>query len=293
VLNCGYKVVAADGAAGGGTAVKSVSWSTGPPPAPTGCVASISTNPAPMTTAGGTASVSVAGCQPAGVTYAWSKNGSPFSSPWSVLAAPAADTLLAGGTAGYTNSYQVQVCNGSTCITVPASTPLSVAVPGTSGGGGAIDVSACTAAGYTGHGIVIPYPVSGNSTRVWTQNFATFGNNEMIVVGFQTPAAEISPGASILLSYQAGNDHNLRLATLSTQPCVVATSTATSSTILGSLAQNQSPNFNILVTGTAASWQVKLQPSTWYYVNYVNRRDYNGAASCTTGDCRAYIDFNN
>jgi len=74
---------------------------------------------------------------------------------------------------------------------------------------------------------------------------------------------------------------------------VVATSTATSSTILGSLAQNQSPNFNILVTGTAASWQIKLQPSTWYYVNYVNRQNYNGTTSCATGDCRAYIDFNN
>jgi len=65
-----YTVTGTNAIAPGPTSpVFNVTWSTGPPPAPTGCVASISTVPSPLTTAGGTATVSVSGCSPGTVSY--------------------------------------------------------------------------------------------------------------------------------------------------------------------------------------------------------------------------------
>ena len=70
-----YTVKGTNGAgAGNQSSALNVSWNVGAPPAPTGCVASITTNPSTLTNAGGTATVSVSGCSPANVTYSWTKN---------------------------------------------------------------------------------------------------------------------------------------------------------------------------------------------------------------------------
>jgi hypothetical protein len=283
----GYRVQGTNAIAQGGISPTfNVTWSSGPPPNPTGCVASISTVPTVLTNAGGTATVSVSGCSPANVTYNWSKNGSPN---WNTTATPPADALGTGGTAGYTNSYQVSVCNGASCVTVPAN-PLTAFVPGT-GGGSSIDVSACTALGYTGHGVDIAYPTTVNSPRVFTdKTVGNFGANDMIVVRFVAAASE-GNGSNLVASEWASFPAAFRLATLATAPCVVATSATPTATILASKI-SQAPGLNMSLT--AQFGVIKLTPGATYYVNYVNRDSYNStSSSCNAGNCGMYIDFNN
>jgi hypothetical protein len=263
-----------------------VPWNVGAPPAPTGCVASIATNPSTLTNAGGTATVSVSGCSPANVTYDWSRNGLPG---WSTSATPAADPLASGGTIGSTTSFQVNVCNGSTCINVPAGNPLTAFVPGTGGGGSGVDLSACVAAGYTGKVVDIPYPASTANARVFTKtNLGTFGNNDMIIVRFVAQGPETNVGAMIQMGFD-GLDVG-RLVTLSTQPCAVATAFPPTSTILQSQVSDK-PIIRASVDAVKAGY-AKLTQGVTYYVNYVNRSDYNGSPTCTSSTCGAYIDFN-
>jgi hypothetical protein len=284
----GYTVKGTNAIAQGGVSpVFSVTWSSGPPPNPTGCVASISTVPTVLTNAGGTATVSVSGCSPANVTYNWSKNG---AAGWSASATPPTDTLGTGGAAGYTNSYQVSVCNGASCVNVPTANPLTAFVPGT-GGGSSIDVSACTALGYTGHGVDIAYPTTANSTRVFTdKTVGNFGANDMIVVRFVAASAEAN-GSNLVASEWASYPAAFRLATLSTAPCVVATSPTASGTVIASKI-SQAPGLNMSLTPLFGV--IKLTPGATYYVNYVNRDAYNStSSSCNAGNCGMYIDFNN
>lgn len=271
--------------------VFNVTWTVGAPPPPTGCIASLSPNPSPMVNGGGTATVSVSGCVgTAGLTYNWMKNGS-FG--FGTTATPAADQLPAGGSAGYTNSYQVKVCNGAdqvtNCVLVPAAAPLSVNVPGT-GGGGTIDLSACTALGYVGHGVDMVYPTVRNSTRILTTSVGNFGANDMIVARFVAPASE-SNGSTLIASEYSIYPAAYRLATLSTSPCVVATSGIPSGAVLKSVI-SQAPTFSMSLAGGLGV--VKLTPGATYYVNYVNRDAYNSISnSCGSGNCAMYIDFNN
>jgi hypothetical protein len=275
-----------------------VTWSSGPSPAPAGCVASITTNPSPLTNAGGTATVSVTGCSPAGVTYNWSKNG---AAGWSTSASPAADTLGSGGTAGFTNSYQVQVCNGGTCINVPASNPLTAFVPGSGGGGGgaALDMSSCTQQGLTGRLYDLPYSTTANinddSGNVSPPG--SFGNSDVIVVRFTVPAnTPIGDLSSFQTNPTAGYPYVNRIATLSTDPfsCLIATSTFLGGGVIATIAGTQTPLMSFAVGG--AFGRATLLPGATYYITYVNRNAYGASAaqgSCTAGDCKMDFHFQN
>jgi hypothetical protein len=82
-----------------------------------------------------------------------------------------------------------------------------------------------------------------------------------------------------------------RLATLSTAPCVVASSGVPSGSVIASRI-SQAPSFNMSIAGGFG--MIKLTPGATYYVNYVNRDAYGGtASSCGVSDCAMYIDFNN
>jgi len=273
-----------------------VSWSSGPQPAPTGCVASIATNPSPLTNAGGTATVSVAGCSPAGVTYNWSKNG---ASGWSTSPTPAADTLGSGGTAGFTNSYQVQVCNGGTCINVPASNPLTAFVPGSGGGGGgsALDMTSCAAQGLTGRLYDLPYSTTGNVNDD-TANVSppgSFGNSDVIVVRFTTPSIA-SDTSQLQINPTAAYPQISRLVTLSTDPfsCLIAGSPTSFNGVIATTTGTFAVlNFTV---GAPVFGRTTLLPGTTYYVTYVNRNTYGAPAaqgSCTAGDCKMDIHFQN
>jgi hypothetical protein len=273
-----------------------VTWTVGAPAAPTGCVASIVTSPTTLTNAGGTATVSVFGCSPGGVTYNWSRNG---QSGWSTSAAAPVDSLGAGGTAGYTNSYQVSVCNGATCINVP-SNPLTAFVPGSGGGGGAgFDLTGCTFAGYTGRGLDVTYPAAANTSVLNGAQKAspggTFGNSDALVVRFTTPA---SGNAVFQPAGLPPSQNTSRVYALSTQPCQFATSSTPTGAILYA-ASGQSPAINIILGACSSSvpqfclGKAYLQPNTTYYVTMVNRTTFGGGPSCSSGNCDMRIDFNN
>ena len=100
---------------------------------PTDCVATINgSTTVTLTSAGGNVTLSVAGCRPVGgLTYAWSRNGvAGVSTAPSYVDTPGANPLLGPNntTSARTSSYQVQVCNGTACVTVPA-VPLTAVVP--------------------------------------------------------------------------------------------------------------------------------------------------------------------
>ena len=263
----------------------------GGPNPPTGCVASIVTNPTTLTNAGGTATVSVAGCSATGVlTYSWSRNG---LSGWSTSATPPADQLAAGGTSGSTTSYQVQVCNdGLSCVYVPGN-PLTAFVPGTGGGGGAgIDLTGCTAAGYTGRGLDVAFPATATTSKA----SGTFGNNDALVVRFTTPAAGVNDQTVFQPAGNPPSQNTSRVYTLSTQPCQFTTDGSLTGSILYTVS-SQSPAITINIgacpyTGSWCSSAAYLQPNTTYYVTMVNRTTFGGAPSCSFASCDMRMDFN-
>ena len=139
------------------------------------------------------------------------------------------------------------------------------------------------------------YPVTANTPRAYTSDVGPFGNNDIFVVAFTAPAlgAEVTPGSTMQMAYVGGFDHNRRLATLATEPCVVATSATVGGKIRASVVGSQQPSFSMALIGTAPTYPIKLAPGETLYVNFVNRLDYNGTPSCTTSDCRAFVDFIN
>jgi len=120
--------------------------------------------------------------------------------------------------------------------------------------------------------------VPGSNKRV----AATYGDGEVLVVRFTTPNA---PGAaSLQISQAAGQKQLFRLATLATQPGVVAKAPGGTSQL------SQSPVFHFVVGGTARLGVFVLAPSTTYYLNVINADSYGGAP--TPGKYGALIDFN-
>jgi hypothetical protein len=218
--------------------------------------------------------------------WSWTKNGAAFASGTAATDTLPANTL----TTAVSTTYQATATNAGATPTV---TTQVVNVAGV-GGGSTIDLSACTAAGYVGHGVDIPYPLTGNSARVYTAaSVGNFGGSDMIVVRFVAPTSEITVGSRMSAGeysiYPAAN----RLATLSTAPCVVATAPGASGNILAS-SKSQAPVFDLALIGTGGFSQIKLTPGTTYYVNYVNRDYYNNpSSSCTKSNCAMFIDFQN
>ena len=171
------------------------------------------------------------------------------------------------------------------------------------GGGGAIDLSGCTSAGYVGRGLDVTYPTAGNTSIANGASAASpsgsFGNNDAIVVRFTTPAAGVN---DVTVFQPAGNppaQNTNRVYSLSTQPCQFATQSTPSGSILYGVS-SQSPAITVKIgtcpyTGVyvgycySAAW---LQPNTTYYVTMVNRTTFGGAGSCAYGSCDMRIDFN-
>ena len=290
---CVYRVAATDATTGSGAATVTVNWTTTPPASPSGC--SITPNPSSLPNTGGSVTLTAVctGNTNSSTTWQFTKGGANFGGvSTGASGTSTSDSLAANtGTAATTTTYGMVVTNAGAPSTSVTNT---VTVAGTGGGGGSFDLSACTAQGYTGRGVDIPYPVSANSARVFTPNLGNFGPNEMIVVRFVAPTSETTPGATIVASEYSSYAPAFRLATLSTKPCEVAPSTAITASILGSTI-SQAPNFSMALNGTGGfSYPIKLTPGATYYVNYVNRQAYgSSASSCPSGNCAMYIDFKN
>jgi hypothetical protein len=131
----------------------------------------------------------------------------------------------------------------------------------------------------------IAWPQGGNTPRLPIPNFG----DGVLVIRFVTPAASTRQ-PSLQVSQIGGTPQVFRLATLATQPGVVAMKPGASGPILAS-AVSQSPVFR-LVVGTGRVGLIGLAPSTTYYLNVVNRDGYSGPSNCT-GKCGVNIDFTN
>ena len=127
----------------------------------------------------------------------------------------------------------------------------SYTVGGVPPGTGSVDLSACTAQGFTGKLMDLSY-APGN-TRLSSDTLGSFGNANALVLRFTTPAVA-GDTSSIQFSQIAGTPQVFRLATLATQPCQVATSAGSSGSIIAS-AVSQSPELQI-----ADRWSIQARP---------------------------------
>ena len=243
-----------------------------PPGAPTNCRASISTNPSPLTSAGGTATPSVTcDAPPVGsvITYSWTKGGAAFSCSTSTCSA---DPLPANTTASnQAYSYKPTPCIGTACANVAA---VTATVPGSGGGGGggggAID---CSAAGYA-RTITIDL-TWGAPRRMFTADGGGFFPTDAVVLRFTTGAAT-SPdnlGSVHGVEYQAVS--SVRHGTLSTQACDFGKGLFPPYSDVKSI----SPQLYFTVGGSSFHGYPVLQPNTTYYVNLYNVQPAGCAAN--------------
>ena len=106
---------------------------TTPPGAPQGCIATVNSAPTlTLPSTGGNANLAVTCSSPTtGLSFNWSRNGVPgAATAASWIDTPLANPALGAntGTIDKISSYQVQVCNGLSCVTVPT-VPLTATVP--------------------------------------------------------------------------------------------------------------------------------------------------------------------
>lgn len=262
---CVYQVVVADGAKGG-TATQTVSWTSGPPPAPIGCTESGTTTPPTLTSAGGGLQLNANCTSPtSGITYSWTRNGGA----WSTLQNPT-DTLAANsGSGAVPYTYQATACNGASCTVITPIVPESV--PGSGGGGG-------------GGGISCP---GFNNTYVLVENWASptrmygnFGTNDIVVVQFTTGSLTAPGKGGGIEGIEFGSSPTVRVASLSATPCDFSTALETQS--------SQTVILQYMVGGTSLPGIPALQPSTTYYANIKNAPN---PACAKTGVCNMAIDF--
>jgi len=246
-----------------------------PPPAaeaPTGCVATIATTPATLTSAGGSAQLNVTGCSATGaVTYNWRRNGvanASTSASWSSSLPANTNT-----TAASTTTYQVQACNGTACATFPA-TPLTAVVPAAAAGGtGTAWNGLCE--GFAGT-TVVDLPWAHNRFQ------ASMGPSDVIVVRFKTGSGS-SMWSGSLSGAEWGSASSKRYATLSDKPCDfvgLKGASASSSTSVTNY-------FNVGLTSTDTYYPL-LAPNTTYYWNIKNVDPISCASS---GVCTMFVEL--
>ena len=124
---------------------------------------------------------------------------------------------------------------------------------------------------------------SGNNVRLQVPDFGS----GVLVVRFTTPASS-TRNPSLQVSQLPGAPQVFRVATLSTQPGLVAA--GPSAMVLAS-AVSQSPVFRLTV-GTGRLGLVGLKPATTYYRNVANRDNYAAPCNCN-GNCGVNVDFTN
>lgn len=256
-----------------------------PPPlgAPTGCTASVTTNPATLTSAGGTATLHVSNCSPStGLSYTWTKNGASFST-----AQTAVDTLAANTstTTASTTSYQVNVCNGSACTGNLPSAPLTATVPAASGGpSGGIS---CAAQGFSK---TIVYNWDWNSTvpqldtayMADTTGGQGVGTNGILVVAFTPTGPADSNNLSFIdaIGYPSPNQGNVMTLSISTQPCDLTVPDPGTSV-------SYAPTVTYGIGTVAVRWwdgkptAHALTPGVKYYINVAGRD--GSANTCAPG----------
>jgi hypothetical protein len=270
---------------------------------------------ASLTSSGGSGNI-IINCGPA------KSGGAPSCSSLSVTPAtnannPSSITLTANCTAG-TNPITSYTFSGTGVNTSQGGASLVVTAPTTSvtysvtasdgslssnsvsgsytvggAGTGSVDLSACTAKGFTGILMDLQY-VAGAQTRLSSDKFGSFGNRNALVLRFTTPAVA-GDTSSIQFSQLAGTDQVFRVATVATLPCQIATAPGASGSILTSNGVSQSPSFPLQIGGVSSLGRTALNPGTTYYITVVNRNGYKDTVgSCTkSSSCGVFMDLLN
>lgn len=262
--NCMYRLNASDPVNGTGTKILTISWA---PPAviPSGC--SIAGAPTSAVAANTAVSLSV-NCSSGGVATAYS---------WSGGFATGATTQQVSGAVAATTTFTATASNsGGTATTAP----VTVTVTGSTGGGGSISCP-----GWNTLVLDLNWASAGN-VAADSAGQGSFGNNEMVIARFTTPAGTAANlGHISAYEWPGGGGPVPRTAALSATPCNVDTSLAA-----GALTQASTPNIYYRVGGTDAYYPV-LQPNTTYYFNIINRNSA-GSHSCGAGVCPIRVELN-
>ena len=235
----------------------------------------MTTNPATLTSAGGTATLHVANCTPStGLSYTWTKNGANFSTAQTAVDTLAANTSTSTAS---TTSYQVNVCNGSACTGNLPSAPLTATVPVASGGnppGGAVS---CAAQGFAK---TIFYDWDWNSTvpqldtayMADTTGGQGVGGNGILVVAFTPTGPADNNNLSFIdaIGYPSPNQGNVMTLSISTQPCDLGVPEPGTSV-------SYAPTVTYGIGAVAVRWwdskptAQSLTPGVKYYINVAGR----------------------
>jgi hypothetical protein len=243
--------------------------------APTGCQGTATPNPVPA--AGGTVTLGVTGC-----------SGTPTYSAWtSGIAPPSGNTLTVPSYTGTSNRAIVasrQACDATVttaCVNVTAQTTQLAPASG-GGGGGAGGAISCPGFANT---IVIDldYAVGVQSGKTTS---ATFGNTEIVVARFTTPATvnNYGYGGYLTVGQAEASLASLRNVALSTTACDF-TPTARGKNVASGIAPSMF--FSAPKVGETAV-PPNLLPNTTYYFN-VKNLDALGVGQCSSGNCPVLV----
>jgi hypothetical protein len=242
--------------------------------APTGCRGTATPNP--VGAAGGTVTLGVTGCSVTPTLGAWT---SSFALSGSTLTVPSYT-----GTSNRAITANVQACDPTVttaCVNVTAQTTQLAPAGGGGGAGGAIS---CPGFSNT---IVIDLNYTAGVQSGKTTSGATFGNAEIVVARFTTPATVNSYGYGGYLSVVQAD------ASLASQRTVALSTTACDFTVQATshtnVAHGINPNVYFYAPKVGVAPLVwSLQPNTTYYFNVTNR-DALGMGQCSSGNCPVLV----
>jgi hypothetical protein len=251
------------------------------PGAPTGCIASVNgSSSVALPTSGGSASLSVTCASPSsGLTYNWSRNGSLGASTaasWTDTSATNPSLGANSSTVDKISSYQVQVCNGGACVTVPQS-PLTATVPAAGAGGWN-----GTCPGFNNTRVLTLNWAA--PSRLYTANLGLFTANDALVVKFTTGNNPTTTSLPRIAAAEYQSSPSTRHAVLSSTPCDFNPQAAAGASVVGS----SITMIFAIEPGSGFGYYPVLQPNTTYYVNIKNVEN----ASCAISNaCDMFVDL--
>lgn len=238
--------------------------------APTGCQGTATPNP--VAAAGGVVTLAVTGC-----------SGTPTYGAWtSGIATPVGSQLTVPSYTGTSNRpivASIQACDATVttaCVNVTAQTTQLAPAGGGGGAGGPIS---CTGFANT---IVLDMNYTVNVPSIKDTTDMTFGNTDIIVARFTTPATVNNYGFGGYLSVvEFGGLPNNRTVALSTTACDF-TPTPRGKNFASAFTPNVF--FGPPKAGEAAV-PPNLLPNTTYYFNIKNTDASGVVGQCSSGNC--------
>ena len=254
---CTYRVTGSDGALSG-TATASVTWSSTPPSAPSGCTLTAS-------------SASLAAAGSVTLTAACAGGGAPTSYAWS-----GAGTV----TPTAANSQVVNVAATTTFSVTPSNgggNGNSASATVTVGGGGSGIPATCTVHGVTYNVLDVNAQNSIGTLPFSTRTISSGFNGSKVLIATLVPPAGVSTNTKTLAVYEYGAPSTSRQAWLARSPCDWSGTGAY-------YQQTSGPVFNYTIGGADPSAVNMKVGETWYLI-VVNQKPFFTGNSCSSGTC--------